>query len=571
MKTKISRIGKKSLSVIIALMMIVSTMLVGMVSVSADTFSPGTKIYLDVTNKTDWTESGYIYMYMYGTGDESWAKMTKVTGETYIYEGTVPDGTDDSNIIFLRNKTDVKSWNQDRQTIDIKTYDGVKNMYVLSATDSAQKFGETYKQQGSWDTYSGSSTTEYTVSKGTETNGTFTVSPESAAEGATVTVTTSPSSGFEVDKVTYTYGTTTANATGSGNSYEFQMPAANVTVNVTFKQTSTSDTITVYFKNTNNWSNVYCYAWYNDGTDKNTTKAWPGNTMNLIDSTNKVYSIELPGNSTKCVFNPGNDNGKTTDLTIEAGKIFIYDKTDTTDKGYWEDYGSTPSGNYKLADKSGNYGKVVFTVGGNVVTAANENDEVTATVTPNTGFEYVADSFSVTNDTSKEAVGTPSGTTLTFTMPASDVTATAKFALNKAEYVKTLEDGLYVDVAPDKNDTTATFVMWNNYTGVGQDAPASGYAAHNTKDYHTLYIPANVDLGSVTLYNAFSSDVKINGQTVPADGSNTVLLTETTYNADNNNTYKVQVLKGSTSSMFLYTNDGKGNDYDLPTSKKNYT
>ncbi|WP_294909327.1 CotH kinase family protein [uncultured Ruminococcus sp.] len=568
MKTKISRIGKKSLSVIIALMMIVSTMLVGMVSVSAATFTSGTKIYLDVTKKNDWASSGYIYMYMYGTGDASWAKMTKVTGETYIYEGTVPDGTDDSNIIFLRNTEDKADWKQDRQTIDIYSYDGVKNMYVLSATDSDKKFGETYKQQGDWDTYSGSSTSEYTVSKGTATNGTFTVSPESAAEGATVTVTTSPSSGFEVYKVTYTYGTTTANATGSGNSYTFQMPAANVTVNVTFKQTSTSTGKTVYFKNTAGWTTVMCYAW--DNNDTATDGAWHGKAMTKVDGTDDVYTVTLSSNAVNCLFND-NNNTKTGDLTIQEGKIFIYDTSYTTDKGHWEDYGSTPSGNYKLADKSGNYGKVVFTVGGKVVTSANENDEVTATVTPNTGFEYVADSFSVTNDTSKEAVGTPTGTTLTFTMPASDVTATAKFALNKAEYVKTLEDGLYVDVAPDKNDTTATFVMWNNYTGVGQDAPSSGYAAHNTKDYHTLYIPANVDLGSVTLYNAFSSEVKINGQTVPADGSNTVSLTEKTYNADSNNTYKVQVLKGSTSSMFLYTNDGKGNDYDLPTSKKNYT
>lgn len=568
MKTKISRIGKKSLSVIIALMMIVSTMLVGMVSVSAATFTSGTKIYLDVTKKNDWASSGYIYMYMYGTGDASWAKMTKVTGETYIYEGTVPDGTDDSNIIFLRNTEDKADWKQDRQTIDIYSYDGVKNMYVLSATDSDKKFGETYKQQGDWDTYSGSSTSEYTVSKGTATNGTFTVSPESAAEGATVTVTTSPSSGFEVYKVTYTYGTTTANATGSGNSYTFQMPAANVTVNVTFKQTSTSTGKTVYFKNTAGWTTVMCYAW--DNNDTATDGAWHGKAMTKVDGTDDVYTVTLSSNAVNCLFND-NNNTKTGDLTIQEGKIFIYDTSYTTDKGHWEDYGSTPSGNYKLADKSGNYGKVVFTVGGQVVTSANENDEVTATVTPNTGFEYVADSFSVTNDTSKEAVGTPTGTTLTFTMPASNVTATAKFALNKAEYVKTLEDGLYVDVAPDKNDTTATFVMWNNYTGVGQNAPSSGYAAHNTKDYYTLYIPANVDLGSVTLYNAFSSDVKINGQTVPADGSKTVSLTETTYSADSNNTYKVQVLKGSTSSMFLYTNDGKGNDYDLPTSKKSYS
>ena len=563
MKTKISRIGKKSLSVVIALMMIVSTMLVGMVSVSAvgaydnGKFKKDDKIYFNFSatgaTEVNVLDSGYPDKDYYNNSE-----FSALTNKTV--ECTLTNDLDLSTYTARLYGLNNGSWSHYNNNTSKLPSDG-QNMVVISAD------GKSY----TWSTYSGSSTTKYAVLKGTTTNGTFTVSPESAAEGATVTVTTSPSSGFEVETVTYTYGTTTGNATGSGNSYEFQMPAANVTVNVTFKQTSTSDTITVYFKNTNNWSNVYCYAWYNDGTDKNTTKAWPGNTMNLIDSTNKVYSIELPGNSTKCVFNPGNDNGKTTDLTIEAGKIFIYDKTDTTDKGYWEDYGSTPSGNYKLADKSGNYGKVVFTVGGNVVTAANENDEVTATVTPNTGFEYVADSFSVTNDTSKEAVGTPSGTTLTFTMPASDVTATAKFALNKAEYVKTLEDGLYVDVAPDKNDTTATFVMWNNYTGVGQDAPASGYAAHNTKDYHTLYIPANVDLGSVTLYNAFSSDVKINGQTVPADGSNTVLLTETTYNADNNNTYKVQVLKGSTSSMFLYTNDGKGNDYDLPTSKKNYT
>ena len=46
MKTKISRIGKKSLSVIIALMMIVSTMLVGMVSVNAANDPTKAEFYL---------------------------------------------------------------------------------------------------------------------------------------------------------------------------------------------------------------------------------------------------------------------------------------------------------------------------------------------------------------------------------------------------------------------------------------------------------------------------------------------------------------------------------------------
>ena len=576
MKTKISRIGKKSLSVIIALMIIVSTMFVGMVSVSAATFTSGTKIYLDVTKKNDWASSGYIYMYMYGTGDASWAKMTKVTGETYIYEGTVPDGTDDSNIIFLRNTEDIADWKQDRQTIDITTYNGVKNMYVLSATDSDKKFGATYKQQGEWDTYSGSTTNEYTVTYGSNNDslGTVTatvVSGTKVVENNEVTFTATPTGSNEF-KGWYSDPSCTKAISGaeqSSTTYTTKI-TQNTTVYAKFEAPTSSDTITVYFKNTNNWSKVYCYAWYTDGTDKNTTKAWPGDTMNLIDSTNKVYSIELPGNSTKCIFNPGDNNGKTTNLTIEAGKIYVYESSNTN-KTTWDDYGSTPSGNYKLTDKSGNYGKVVFTVNGNTVTRANEGDEVTATVTPNTGFDFVADSFSVTNDTSKEAVGKPTGTTLTFKMPASDVTATAKFALNKAEYVKTLKDGLYVDVAPDKNDTTATFVKWNNYTGSGQN-PSSGVAPHNTKEVYTLYLPANVNLNSVTLYNAFDSNITFGSITIDANSSKTVSLsTGTEYSFTVGSTpYKFNVMQGSTSSMFLYTNDGKGNDYNLPTSKKSY-
>lgn len=270
----------------------------------------------------------------------------------------------------------------------------------------------------------------------------------------------------------------------------------------------------------------------------------PANLINFSDSTDAIK-----GTVTIC-FKPIDDNNNELWYTTE---------------------GSTPSGKYKLADKSGNYGKVEFKVGDNTVTSANEGEEVTATVIPNTGFNYVANSFSVTNDTLKLAVGTPTGTTLTFKMPASNVTATAKFTVNKAEYVNTLANGLYVDVAPDKNDTTATFVMWNNYTGSGQN-PSSGVAPHNTKEVYTLYLPANVNLNSVTLYNAFDSNISFDSITISANSSNTVSLStdkEYSFTVDST-TYKFNVMQGSTSSMFLYTNDGKGNDYNLPTSKKSY-
>lgn len=314
-------------------------------------------------------------------------------------------------------------------------------------------------------------------------------------------------------------------------------------------------------------SNYDPFFFIHTGSGVGTGNVWYGKTSAVLNDT--TTSIKLDDKTDQ---NTDSANGlvKFSSSSSSTDKI-VLNYTPSTKTLFYTTEGGTTTGDYKLNDKSGNFGKVVFTVNGQPATSANEGDEVTATVTPNGGFDYVADTFSVTNDTTSAAVGTISGTSLTFKMPASDVTATASFKLNKAEYVKTLDNGLYVDVAPDKNDTTATFVMWNNYTGVGQNAPSSGYAAHTTKDYYTLYIPANVDLSSVTLYNAYSTAVKINGYTVPADGRAIVSLTETTYNVDDNNTFKVQVLKGSTSSMFLYTNDGNGNDYDLPTSKKSYS
>lgn len=624
MKTKISRIGKKSLSIVIALIMIVSTMLVGMVSVNAasETFVAKSKIYIDIgstwySSVTDTNVNATIYAkYCYSDGNSdinnpiSTEKLTQVSES--IYTGTIPDNAFIRCIkVERRNSDGTTTWNS-FNALGSKRSDDGNNLATFTNTGADWSVGTV-----TWSTYSGGSTS-YSISKGAETNGTFSVSATSATAGSTVTVTTSPVTGYEVDKVTYTANGSTQNASGSNNTYTFTMPAANVTVNVAFKQSTTPSTsyyIGGRFRvkdsagtehttfTSGNW-NPACVdenfkfqvdannaGWYYLDTNLSVAELSANLTYNpyfLIHTGNGNSSAWYGAKSDTALHSFQNNNeSNPADLQLNTGdleKRYIkFADTGSTITGnvtlhfnptqlklYYTTEGSTPPGAYKLADKS-NFGKVVYTVNGSTVTTANGGDEVTATVTPNNGFEYVANSLSVTNDTTKLPVAEITGTSVTFTMPASNVTAKASFSVKKSEYVKTLADGLYVDVAPRKTDTIATFVMWNNYTGVGQSAPASGYAAHNTKDYYTLYIPSNVDLSSVTLYNAFSTDVKINGQTIPADGSATVSLTETTYNKDDNNTYKVQVLKGSTSSMFLYTNDGKGNDYDLPTSKKHYT
>lgn len=72
--------------------------------------------------------------------------------------------------------------------------------------------------------------TEYTLTKGTESNGTFTLSKTTASYNDEITVTCTPNTGYKTAKVTFN-GTA---ATLSNDTATFTMPAEDVTVNVTF-------------------------------------------------------------------------------------------------------------------------------------------------------------------------------------------------------------------------------------------------------------------------------------------------------------------------------------------------
>lgn len=245
MKTKISRIGKKSLSIVIALIMIVSTMLVGMVSVNAasETFVAKSKIYIDIgstwySSVTDTNVNATIYAkYCYSdinndiNNPVSTEKLTQVSES--IYTGTIPDNAFIRCIkVERRNSDGTTTWNS-FNALGSKRSDDGNNLATFTKTDADWSVGTV-----TWSTYSGGSTS-HSISKGAETNGTFSVSATSATAGSTVTVTTFPVTGYEVDKVTYTANGSTQNASGSNNTYTFTMPAANVTVNVTFKQSTT--------------------------------------------------------------------------------------------------------------------------------------------------------------------------------------------------------------------------------------------------------------------------------------------------------------------------------------------
>ena len=119
------------------------------------------------------------------------------------------------------------------QTLTI-TYEGKTTTYDVSISDTAPV------------------TYDITVSAGA--NGTASASAASATAGTTITVTATPDSGYEIDKITWT--PEGGSETDITSTKRFTMPAAKVTVNVSFKASSVTPpgptTYTVTFKDGEN-------------------------------------------------------------------------------------------------------------------------------------------------------------------------------------------------------------------------------------------------------------------------------------------------------------------------------
>lgn len=157
MKTKISHLGRSSVSVILAVMMLLSTMLIGTISVNAaDFFTVGDTLYLDISDaKYDATAGNaefYIKFYKYGSDDFSWSKLSQIENSK-VYSGTVPDGEWDHAVFTRVNGEAFNSgttWDRNNiyssadKTIADK---GDKNCWSLNNGN----------MNGTWSTYSGGS------------------------------------------------------------------------------------------------------------------------------------------------------------------------------------------------------------------------------------------------------------------------------------------------------------------------------------------------------------------------------------------------------------------------------
>lgn len=520
MKTKISRIGKKSLSFVIVMMMVVSMMLVGMVSASAATISGGTVFYLDPGGDTLWAkDSARFAMYLCnGSSDATWVDMVAVSGTSY-YSATVPAGQSHANVIFCRMNpgTTANNWNNKwNQTSDL-TYDGTKNLYTITAWDNV----------GTWSTYSGGGGTDTPTDTTYYIGGRFSVKDSS--------------------------GTTHKTFDTGSNTYAWNASCTNEN----FKFTADPDTEGLYYLDTNstiaelsvtlseNSTTAAQYFLIHTGSGDSGT--WYGGSSSSLHSMqNKTESS--PATLTK--YTSGNSEAQLMKFsdTSNTSKdtVTLWLDTRSGVKLYYTTTSSAPAtqGAHTITTGTSENGTLKFTGSGNTTEGtANAGDTVTVNVTPNSGYACTGITVSGVAD-----VTTINSNSYTFVMPAQNVTVSATYeeSTDKSAAIAGT-NALWIDAAPDVN-STSTLIKWDNYKGT----------SHGTTTDYRFYIPKNVDLENAVVYNGFSEAVTF-GSSIPAGGSAVVSLSAGTTTG----TAKgyITVYQGSTDAMFIEQ------DSDLPTAK----
>lgn len=368
MKTNFKRIGKQSISIVLAVMMMLSTMLVGMVTSNAVEIPANTDFYLDISGATaDFTDSNSIYLSVTSDSnkdytatssdttnaanyvpknDSNWYQMKRIDN-TNIYKATVQVSSTVGKVSF---------WNKDESLYDNvwlvsctlgATYDGTNNLFTLTeSTSHNDRKSNIYS--GTWSTYG--STGPNTTHKVTVnfSNATVKLGDNTLTSGTAVTVdndkdytlTVTPNSGYSLSKVMQ--GSTDL---GTSGTYTLAAGTDDVTIDITTENSTENDYefyVTGYMNgNDLTTSNNYKFTKESNGiytctmtptdhlyvtiTDKNTGKVyWSASYEELSENTYSTKTVVESGGDKWGILGQANNEIKITfDITalISNGKI----------------------------------------------------------------------------------------------------------------------------------------------------------------------------------------------------------------------------------------------------------
>ena len=184
---------------------------------------------------------------------------------------------------------------------------------------------------------------------------------------------------------------------------------------------------TIYFHNTDNWANVYYYA-YNPTNNIHYTSKWPGDLMQAVEGKTNVYSVAMPTNL--IVIFTNNEGAQTENLTIpQYGNMYDWSKKAWVNESGELDYylvGSINGVDYGIGDTVNNMGSYRF-VDGKVNVTFDKESYVMVKAIGNTAFYYCqtyCKNYSATlynSDTgANEKMFIPGGTNVEFTLTVND-------------------------------------------------------------------------------------------------------------------------------------------------------
>lgn len=412
MKTNFKRIGKQSISIVLAVMMMLSTMLVGMVTSNAADKS--TTLYFAYSGSYEvWPEN------LGGTESGYWYQATAVSGKTFegkqVYSCKLYNDSNGVNLHFKQVDNVTGNISNIINNESINNY--TSKIYVVNDAGNG----------GEWKDYSTSTTTHKVTA--IFINATVKLGDTTLTSGSAVTVdndkdytlTVTPNIGYNLTSVKFG-----SEEKGTSGTYTLAAGTDDVTIDITTENNTFDPSNTVYLRMDSNWSSPYSVHIWKDGGEALTN--WDDKPqMTYITKDEAGYAIYgfTPSNGKSLsdydciIFRAGaegtNKSGDLKNVSL-AGKVY------SAKSGTWSTYGSTvPTTKYDVTvDKNITNGRVTTSA-----TSLAAGKTFTVTATPNVGYEL--DTVTVTTAEGKNVPAT-NESTHTYTMPASNVTVSATFA-----------------------------------------------------------------------------------------------------------------------------------------------
>lgn len=447
MKTNFKRIGKQSISIVLAVMMMLSTMLVGMVTSNAADKS--TTLYFAYSGSYEvWPEN------LGGTESGYWYQATAVSGKTFegkqVYSCKLYNDSNGVNLHFKQVNNVTGNISNIINNESINNY--TSKIYVVNDASNG----------GEWKDYSTSTTTHNVTAN--FRNATVKLGDITLKSGDAVTVdndrdytlTVTPNSGYSLSKVKQ--GSIDL---GTNGTYTLAAGTDDVTIDITTENSTFDPSNTVYLRMDSDWTSPYgVHIWKNGGGILTNWNDYPKMTYITTDEDGyDIYGFTPTTGSLSdydCIIFRADSSGT---KKAEQNSVPLAGKVYSAKNGTWSTYGSTvPTTKYNVTvDPKITNGKVTTSA---TSLAAGKTFKVTAT--PNDGYEL--DAITV-KDASDNPINPNSDGS--YTMPESDVTVSATFAQKP-------DCRLGFGYATGSDDKMGTFSCSSNGTSIVEGAHPYG-------------------------------------------------------------------------------------------------